>query len=79
MKIYIVLWQDRHTDITAKPFLNFEEARAWAIAQPEHIGVKKRFIKETPVNGWLFHIEYSVESDCLWITEHELEGYKGGD
>ncbi len=30
MKIFNVLWKDRHRDTTATPFLDFEKAKAWA-------------------------------------------------
>ena len=71
MKIYIVLWDDTHSDTTATPFANLEEAKAWAITQANSVARDKRRIKTTSVEGWLFHIEYS-ESCYLWITEHDL-------
>ena len=72
MKIYIVLWKDRHSDTTAKPFLDLEEAKAWAELQPLKCGIDNRDIEVISVEGWLYHIEYTVEGDCLWITEHEV-------
>jgi hypothetical protein len=73
MKIYIVVWKDRHSDTSATPFLNFEKARAWAKKQAEESCRHKKYLEESPVEGWLYHIEYSVEGDCLWITEHDLK------
>ncbi len=74
MKIYNVLWQDRHTDTTATPFRDLEEAKAWARKQAaERCGNHPDdFPTEETVPGWKFYIEYSYEVDCLWITEHEI-------
>ena len=72
MKIYIVLWKDRHSETTATPFLYFGDAKAWAENQAISVCRFPEDLKETPIQGWLYHIEYSCEGDCLWITEHEL-------
>ena len=72
MKIYNVLCNNRHTDITATPFRDFEEAKVWAKKQAELYCRVPEDLEETSVEGWLYHIEYSCEGDCLWITEHEL-------
>ena len=74
MKIYNVLCQDRHTDTTAEPFIDLERAikHAKKIANNEC-----RFpedYKESNIDGWLFHARYSCEGDCVWITEHNIDG-----
>jgi len=71
-KIYIVLWKDRHTDTTAHPFFDLDEAKGWAKEQAESFCRFPEDLKEKPTAGWLYHIVYSCEGDCLWITEHEL-------
>jgi len=72
MKIYNVLCNDRHTDVAATPFLDLQEAKAWAKRRAEDLCAYPEDLKEIPVEGWLYHIEYSCEGDCLWITEHEI-------
>ena len=72
MKLYIVLWKDRHTDTTATPFLKLNEAKEWAKKQAEKSCHFPEDLKEIFTEGWLYHIEYSCEHDCLWITEHEV-------
>lgn len=72
MKIYIVLWKDRHTDTTATPFWDLKEAISWAREKASEYGTYPEDINEIPVDGWLYHIEYSCERDCLWITEHDI-------
>ncbi len=71
MKIYNVLWQDRHTDTTATPFRDLDEAKAWARKQAVKCCQRDfHLINET--DDFLYCIEYSPENDCLWITEHEI-------
>ena len=72
MKIFNVLWNDRHTDTTATPFLDFSKAKLWARQQAEECCHFPEDLKETPIDGWLYHIEYSCEGDSLWITEHDI-------
>ena len=72
MKIYNVLCNDSHTDTTATPFRDLEAAKVWAKKQAELYCRFPEDLKETHVEGWLYHIEYSCEGDCLWITEHEI-------
>ena len=72
MKIFNVLWKDRHRDTTATPFLDFEKAKAWAKEQAgEHNNYSEDLIEET-IEDWLFCIRYSCEDDMLWITEHDV-------
>lgn len=74
MKIYIVLWKDRHTDTTAHTFTSFEEAKSWARKTAiDYCRDRENDYCEQQIEGWLFHVEYSGEGDCLWITEHEVE------
>ena len=72
MKIYNVLWKDRHSDTTATPFLDLTEAIQWARTQAIKYGKFPEDFEETPITGWLYHVEYSCEGDCLWITEHDI-------
>ena len=72
MKIYNVLCKDRHVDTTATPFIDLAAAKAWAEERAVEYCRFPEDLKETPVKGWLYHIEYSCEGDCLWITEHDI-------
>lgn len=72
MKLYIVLWKDRHTDTTAKPFFNFNEAKEWARKQARDSCSFPEDFQEIAITGWLYHVQYSCESDSLWITEHDI-------
>jgi len=72
MKIYNVLWEDRHLDVTATPFREFEDAKVWAKDQAKKYCHYEEDFREIPIKGRLYHVEYSCEGDCLWITEHEI-------
>ena len=73
MKIFIVIWNDRHAETTVHPFKDLGKAKRWAKEQAKEVCRFPEDLKETPIKGWLYHIEYSCEGDCLWITEHEVE------
>jgi hypothetical protein len=72
MKIYNVLWEDRHTDTTATPFLDLDAAKVWAREQALESNNYPDCFIEKPIDGWLYYVEYSSEGDCLWITEHDV-------
>lgn len=73
MKIYNVMWNDRHVDTTATPFLVLEEAIEWARKQAVESCVFKDDFEEPPLpTGWLYYVIYSSEGDSIWITEHEI-------
>ena len=73
MKLYIVLWDDRHTDVTAHPFLDFEEAKEWARKKAEDINKFPEDLEEKNYDEYLYCVQYTCEGDSLWITEHEIE------
>lgn len=74
MKIYNVLCRDRHTDTTATPFLDLDKAIEFARESAKSYHKYPEDLFESNIAGWLFHINYSCEGDCLWITEHEVDG-----
>jgi len=73
MKIYNVIQEDRHTDTTATPFLDLNEAIKFA-KESARWGSRKypEYYLETDIKGWLFFVRYSCEDDCIWITEHNI-------
>ena len=78
MKIFIAIWKDRHTDTTAHPFYNQEEAVDWARGKAkvyaEHAGGSEDY-EETDcanIDGWVFYATYSCEGDCIYVVEAEI-------
>ena len=68
-----MIWSDRHKDITAKPFLDLDKAIDCAKESAKSVCSSGEYWNETPVADCLFHLIYSPESDCIWITEHEIK------
>ena len=82
MKIYIVIVEDRHSDVTAHPFtcplVAVLEAKRMAMEYCRH----KEDYKERDYgkdSGWLFYADYSCESDSVRVVTTELDKEKGGD
>lgn len=73
MKIYAVLIEDRHANPEIEVFENKVEAvdRAKGLASQycSHIDD----LKECNIEGWIYYVEYSCESDSVRVTEHELQ------
>ena len=72
MKIYAVLWDDHHADTSVHLFTDLNVARSWAEEKALEYCYSIDDIKETEIDGWLYHVEYGPEGDRLWITEHEV-------
>lgn len=70
--VYIVMWQDRHTDTESYLFHELEDAIVFAkkTATEECRNPEDLRIIETV--GWEFHIEYTCEGDCLWIVRSTI-------
>lgn len=72
VEIYIVIWKDRHSDTTAHPFYDLEKAKKWAKEQAESVCQCQEDLKEIKYDNWLYCINYSCESDCLYIIQPEV-------
>ena len=70
MRIYNVIQNDRHEDVTATPFLDLEEARRFAGLRAA--SSSGGYVSEVTVPGCLLCLDYSVEGDSIWITEHDV-------
>ena len=74
MKIYIAIWEDRHSDTTAHPFSTADKATDWARKTAMEYCRFPEDYKEHDYEGWLFYADYSCESDCIYVIEKELDG-----
>lgn len=72
MKIYNVIWKHDGIFTTAKPFLNIDAAIKWSIKIANQYCDKSGVVEIGPYD-FLFYIQYSVNGNCLYITEHEIE------
>ena len=74
MKIYIAIWKDRQTDTTAHPFSTPEKAIEFAKENAKKYAIDPDDYEERNIDGWLFYVSYSCESDCIYVLEEELDG-----
>jgi hypothetical protein len=72
MKLWIAHCIDRHIDPVIRVFDTPDAAIAFAkkFAQEEARGPES--IEEEPVQGWLYHVNYSSEGDHVYVTETTL-------
>jgi len=86
MKVYIVIWSDRHADLETYPFLSrnaaLECAEAIAGEMKKSYGPLE---EDEPLNkymveaGWIFYCCYSGEGDSVRVVEKVMdEGPKAG-
>lgn len=79
MKIFIVIIEDRHTDVSAEPFTSKDAAIAHArseaskYARFEDDFQEQELTGEMVKDGWLYYATYSVEGDCVTVVERELK------
>ena len=72
MQIYIVILEDHHCDVFAKPFANKEKAISEARKMAEY-GARYGPIYEHPgAYGWEYYAVFSCEGDCVRVVEEEL-------
>lgn len=80
MNIYIVMWKDRHTAMTARPFSDPGKAIEWAKKKAKESycypddgtveGYQERDDGTAP--GWIFYAGYSCEGDCIYVVKTKL-------
>jgi hypothetical protein len=78
--VWVVLVEDRHTDVDALPFSTEEgalaEARAQVIANarhPEDIDWDAGLTQGMIGAGWVLYVPYSCESDTVRVVKRELD------
>jgi len=76
MKLYAVIINDRHTDVSVHPFTNAEKA----ISEAKRVA--KKYCRDEEDyeehdygkdDGWLFYANYSCEVDSVRVTEIEVD------
>ena len=71
-KIYIVIIEDRHTDVVVLAYKNKEEAiEAGKKMAKDYCGREEDY-EEHQIEGWLFHAKYSCEGDSVTVQEIDL-------
>jgi hypothetical protein len=65
--LYVAMIADRHADPEPYLFETPEEAIAYARLCAQRYATRPEDFQESPVDGWLYHATYSVESDSVWV------------
>jgi len=76
MKIYIAIWQDRHSDTTVHPFSDPDKAIEWARSKAKEYAREPEDYEEHDYgrdSGQIFYADYSCESDCIRVVTTELD------
>ncbi|MCP5094943.1 MAG: hypothetical protein GY943_05260 [Chloroflexi bacterium] len=73
MKLYIAIWKDHHSDITAHPFSDKEKAVEWARGKAKEYARESSDYEEEQIDGWEFYACYSGEGDCIYVVEAKVD------
>ena len=71
MKVYAVIFEDRHCDVDVELFHNAEKAieRAKEFA---HKNDRHDQYEEKAIEGYIFYATYSCEGDCATVLERDV-------
>lgn len=72
--VYVVVWEDRHTDVEVTLFSELQPAIDWVesfprIQQAREIGD----VEEEQIDGWDYYIVYSCEGDSVRIEKKVID------
>lgn len=76
MKLYVVIWEDRHTDVGVYLFSDSSKAIEWAekqIKKTSDVIPSNQVEPHQKRYGWIYYFCYSSEGDCISIVEKEVD------
>lgn len=73
MKVYVAIVEDRHAETEAYVFSTPEKAIEFARKTAKESCFDMSDYEEIETKGWLFHVQYSCESDRVYVTERTLD------
>jgi len=77
MKMYLAIYDDRHADTTAHPFIELDKAIEWAKKTAEENCRHKEDIEEKHfednADKFVYMITYSCEGDNIMVMESEVD------
>ena len=72
MKIFVAIWEDAHSDVSAHVFSEYEEAIAWARKQAvERCRDREDYEEHKRCKDYLFAVTYSC--GCISVQECEVD------
>lgn len=73
MDIYIAMCFDRHIDAVVRVYTTAEKAIAFAKGFAQRHAWYPKDIEESEIPGWLYHANFSVESDHVYVVKGTLD------
>jgi hypothetical protein len=77
MDIWIVLIEDRHSDVEALPFSSEEAAVAKARDSVPDDAVEEEPNSAMRADGWVLYLPYGLEGDCVRVVKRTMGGTDG--
>ncbi len=74
MDIWIVLVQDRHSDVDARPFSSEERAIEYARSQVDDTDLPDDLNDAMRADGWVLYVPYGTEGDCVRVVKRTMDG-----
>jgi len=85
--VWIVIDEDRHTDVEARPFSTEERAFEYARDQAgdmslpegtgpdevEHVPGEQELTPRMRQDGWVLLLVYSIEGDCVRVVKRTMD------
>ncbi len=77
-KVYVAVWQDRHSDTSVEVFTDREAAMAWASKTANDYSRDDEEVLNTLnpamiAAGWIYYGCYSCEGDHIRVSEIEVD------
>ena len=74
MEIWIVLIEDRHSDVDPVPFSSEERAAAYARSQVDDGDLPAELNDAMRKAGWVLYIPYGTEGDRVRVIKRTVDG-----
>ena len=71
--MYVLILEDRHTDVGVRIFTDREKAVGEAKKMAVEYAHREEDLEEEEISGWLYYCRYSCEGDCVSVREVEVE------
>jgi hypothetical protein len=72
--IWVVLIEDRHSDVEALPFSSEERAAEYARSQVDATDLPAELNDAMRRDGWVLYLPYGSEGDCVRVVRRTMDG-----
>lgn len=74
MEVWIVLVEDRHSDVDARPFSSEGRAAEYARSQVDDTDLPDELNDAMRRDGWVLYIPYGTEGDHVRVVKRTMDG-----